>query len=49
MPPGKTGGFLWYIMPAIQTERVNNLSKWLQRIKWKLEHQDKKCETCGIN
>ena len=27
---------------------VNNLSEGLHRIKCKLEHDDKKCETCGI-
>ena len=27
---------------------VNNLSEGLHRIKYKLEHDDKKCETCGI-
>ena len=27
---------------------VNNLSERFHRIKCKLEHDDKKCETCGI-
>ena len=27
---------------------VNNLSERIQRIKCKLEHDDKKCEACGI-
>ena len=27
---------------------VNNLSEGLHRIKCKLGHDDKKCETCGI-
>ena len=27
---------------------VNNLSEGLHRTKYKLEHDDKKCETCEI-
>ena len=27
---------------------VNNLSEGLHRIEYKLGHDDKKCETCGI-
>ena len=27
---------------------VNILSERIDRIKWKLGHGDKKCETCGI-
>ena len=35
-------------MTSSLTNLVNNLSEWLHRIKCKLEHDDKKCETCGI-
>ena len=27
---------------------VNNLAKWIHQIKCKNEHDNEKCETCGI-
>ena len=35
-------------MASLLSNLVNNLPERLQRIKWKLGHGDKKCETCGI-
>ena len=35
-----TGQNLWHL--------VNNLSERIQRVKCKVGHDDKKCETCGI-
>ena len=35
-------------MASSLSSLVNNLSEGLHRIKCKLEHDDKKCETCGI-
>ena len=49
--------YLSYILQFIHIARfmasslsnlVNNLSEGLQRIKCKLGHNDKKCETCEI-
>ena len=35
-------------MASSLSKLVNNLSKGLHRVKCKLEHDDKKCETSGI-
>ena len=35
-------------MASSLSNLVNNLSEGLHRIKCKLGHDDKKCETCGI-
>ena len=35
-------------MASSLSKLVNNLSKGLHRVKCKLEHDEKKCETCGI-
>ena len=35
-------------MASSLSNLVNNLSEGLHRIKCKLEHDNKKCETCGI-
>ena len=35
-------------MASSLSNLVNNLSEGLHRIKCKLEHDDKKCHTCGI-
>ena len=35
-------------MASLLSNLVNNLSDKIHRIKWKYEHDDKKCETCGI-
>ena len=35
-------------MASSLSKLVNNLSKGLHGVKCKLEHDDKKCETCGI-
>ena len=35
-------------MSSSLSNLVNNLSEGLHRIKCKLEHDNKKCETCGI-
>ena len=35
-------------MASSLSNLVNNLSEGLHRIKFKLKHDDKKCETCGI-
>ena len=35
-------------MESSLSNLVNNLSEGLHRIKCKLGHDDKKCETCGI-
>ena len=36
-------------MASSLSNLVNNLSEEVDRIKWKFEHEDKKCEICGIN
>ena len=35
-------------MASSLSNLVNNLSEGIHRIKCKFEHDDKKCETCGI-
>ena len=35
-------------MASSTSNLVNNLSERLNRIKYKLEHDDRRCETCGI-
>ena len=35
-------------MASSTSNLVNNLSERLHRIKYKLEHDDRRCETCGI-
>ena len=35
-------------MASLLSNLVNNLSDGLQRTKCNLEHNDQKCETCGI-
>ena len=35
-------------MASSLSNRVNNLSERIHRIKCKFEQNDKKCETCGI-
>ena len=35
-------------MASSLSNLVNSLSEWIHRIKCKYEHNDKKCETCGI-
>ena len=50
--------YIYYILQFIDSARfmasslsnlVNNLSEGIHRIKCKFGHDDKKCETCGIN
>ena len=36
-------------MASSLSNLVNNLSEGIHRIKYKYRHNDKKCETCGIN
>ena len=35
-------------MASHLSDLVNNLSEGIHRIKCRYEHDDKKCETCGI-
>ena len=35
-------------MASHLSDLVNNLSEGIHRIKCRYEHNDKKCETCGI-
>ena len=35
-------------MASLLLNLVNNLFEEIHRIKCKYEHEDKKCETCGI-
>ena len=35
-------------MASYLSDLVNNLSEGIHRIKCRYEHDDKKCETCGI-
>ena len=40
--------FTVYWRCKIYGKLINNLSGGLHRVKYKLVHDDKKCETCGI-
>ena len=35
-------------MASLLSNLVNNLSEGIHKIKCKHEHEDKKCETCGV-